>query len=813
MMGTLLESEKDLVIRMQHIFSLPLSTRCEEIRRMIAESSHKELQTIFPMLIENIFAVNNQLGWNLCTLSPVNYPTDHEYVLHFLGSQGPMFNLIYRLMSDCYLKYEFPLSMFPPNVKKLFEEDLIPPFYLDKIQVDPHTKMVTALALNPFEYYIFHFASYLVSPFIKASAAQPTDSVYVTLCEDYLLCFLPCNKSEVLPPVDHHLVKSPVPRPQVITVPPRTPTIFRQSILNKANPPASFHSSPTAQTTPHMEVWRTETVIQAFLDLWLTYGSNDMSSLVRIRDLPSSDRIRIVRLLVKHFHYFASVANSDVTSMGEIRSTLRQVTRMKIYTFLRRTIQDWPLDSSFRGVLETWLSYIQPWRYLHFDRRIRNHMISAKESEENFYGVDRHMWSSFIVENLFAYTIIFQQLIPRFARLDLTTPRNAHMLHRVTKVFAQPDLNIMLAEVEACLNDEASGFRSQGFSYDNGYPETMPDVIATSSTVAAYGTKWNAILKQQLQELEGPHYEYTYLFDYKSGKIDTLIKMVLEATIASRVLLRWDEKQRLRKNKGFLCTLRELFSSSIDTSEFTIEERKKVVMYLETSLRNLCMFFKVPLPELPDLRDISLQDLSLLVKPEYNSLYQLTDNSALGTERQSPRSVCAMRFRRAPISCEGDPDLQPVRSDELGPLVHLLHFIATQINHKYKDEMATLYYREDFFGRLCRQILCSPLVIKTYDKSVKTRFTPLVEHLLPPRLSLRYFAGMRFLSYISILAFVFWLRGYHPIVLILVAFCFWTLYVLVRAIFEPLTRSTDRQTPMQSMNVSDVSDRDVSMSF
>ena len=40
----------------------------------------------------------------------------------------------------------------------------------------------------------------------------------------------------------------------------------------------------------------------------------------------------------------------------------------------------------------------------------------------------------FISENLLAYTEIFQLVVPRFLRLNLTVPTNATMLFRLTKV-------------------------------------------------------------------------------------------------------------------------------------------------------------------------------------------------------------------------------------------------------------------------------------------------------------------------------------------------------------------------------------------
>jgi len=48
-------------------------------------------------------------------------------------------------------------------------------------------------------------------------------------------------------------------------------------------------------------------------------------------------------------------------------------------------------------------------------------------------GVDPR-WLPFIADNLLSYTVIFQEILPRFGRLDLSTPKNASMLFRVAKV-------------------------------------------------------------------------------------------------------------------------------------------------------------------------------------------------------------------------------------------------------------------------------------------------------------------------------------------------------------------------------------------
>lgn len=53
----------------------------------------------------------------------------------------------------------------------------------------------------------------------------------------------------------------------------------------------------------------------------------------------------------------------DDTYMGDLKKIALPMLQGKIYVFLRNLVHRWPLDGSFRLVLELWLSFIQPWRY------------------------------------------------------------------------------------------------------------------------------------------------------------------------------------------------------------------------------------------------------------------------------------------------------------------------------------------------------------------------------------------------------------------------------------------------------------------
>ena len=52
----------------------------------------------------------------------------------------------------------------------------------------------------------------------------------------------------------------------------------------------------------------------------------------------------------------------------------------------------------------------------------------------------------------------------------------------------------------------------------------------------------------------------------------------------------------------------------------------------------------------------------------------------------------------------GNPDLIPIRTDEFGFLVRLLHKISSNINDRYGDSINDVYQRRSPAGAICRQV-------------------------------------------------------------------------------------------------------------
>lgn len=102
----------------------------------------------------------------------------------------------------------------------------------------------------------------------------------------------------------------------------------------------------------------------------------------------------------------------------------------KLYVFLRHTLEHWPLDASFRLFLETWLSYVQPWRYVSSGSRTGNGANGAGSTDK----VVDLKWQTFVAENLLFFTQFLRKVLLRFLRVELSSSKTSLMLYRISKV-------------------------------------------------------------------------------------------------------------------------------------------------------------------------------------------------------------------------------------------------------------------------------------------------------------------------------------------------------------------------------------------
>lgn len=83
---------------------------------MIDRVSPMEWQNIFPILIDHIFGPQSTLSWGLrITSSSVN-EQDFQAMRHFLSPTGPFFKLIYTLLRDPLVKYDFSAMYLPVSI-------------------------------------------------------------------------------------------------------------------------------------------------------------------------------------------------------------------------------------------------------------------------------------------------------------------------------------------------------------------------------------------------------------------------------------------------------------------------------------------------------------------------------------------------------------------------------------------------------------------------------------------------------------------------------------------------------------------------
>ncbi|KAL9873263.1 sphingomyelin phosphodiesterase 4 isoform X2 [Glossina fuscipes] len=747
------------VNRVLELLNYPILERCNELKILFNECNIHELQDIFPNVVQSVFGIGNRgIGWGLRTTTKKNAPQFFDTLFEFFAPMGPIFQICYRLLNDA-IKFEINLDQLPHKINEMIQTGQYSIFYADLFNVDTFRRQVISLSLNAFDYYILHFCIYATFPLHKMYPAalqvhnEHMKTVYFFLTAEYLCNFLPCRPdSVVMPPNICPTVKAPQPMPIQPLQPKRSPKYLKI-------PSASVYDASSSNTqfirntvSPRVHAWRTESVLHFFIDTWLRYDVDET------RDLPSSEFIRVVRILIKQTHSFANSAYIDETPMVTLRKLAQPMMRVPFYPFLKSTMGRWPLDSSFSVVLELWLSYIQPWRY-GFDWQLQ------KSNENNIEFSSDNRYQTFILDNLIIYTQIFVHILPRFERLDFTSLPNVIMLHRLVKVFNQTGLPAKLLQAE-------QSFGGNYLKYDS--PRKQNTFLCAANSTGSY--EWDNL-----------HYDdgYTPMFgDAMQNTITKFLKTICIARdqVIKEIIAKTEENEERYKSFGIFKRIFNKIFEEMSCDVQKMKECNKIPDILESAMNTLGGMFNV---DVPDISGEEIDTSSPNCTQANFSLYD--DSNYLDVSHISPFQ---MMNNLANIKASVDPALLPIQTYECAFLVRLLHRLSCKMNEKFHQEIEALWYRSDIKGKLARRIFYGPMTAQWFDKpygklyskpfkiSMITSFvgsifplgeSALCEQQLPPRLSLRYFASYQCLFFVAIFCIIGYIKCHTVIIGVITA--------------------------------------------
>ncbi|KAG3278714.1 sphingomyelin phosphodiesterase 4 isoform X4 [Ictidomys tridecemlineatus] len=737
----------------------PFAQRCQDLVKVIEDFPAKELHTIFPWLVESIFGSLDGIliGWNLRCLQGRMNPVEYNIAMEFLDPGGPMMKLVYKLQAEDY-KFDFPVSYLPGPVKASIQERVLPdsPLYHNKVQFPPTGGLGLNLALNPFEYYIFFFALSLITqkPLPVSLHVRTSDCAYFILVDRYLSWFLPTEGSVPPPLSSSPGGTSPSPAPRTPAMPFASYGLHHTSLLKRH---ISHQTSVNADPASH-EIWRSETLLQVFVEMWLHHYSLEMyqkmqSPHAKESFTPTEEHVLVVRLLLKHLHAFANSlkpeqaspsTHSHATSPLEEfkRAAVPRFVQQKLYLFLQHCFGHWPLDASFRAVLEMWLSYLQPWRYA------PEKQAQSSDSQPRCVS---EKWAPFVQENLLMYTKLFVGFLNRALRTDLVSPKNALMVFRVAKVFAQPNLAEMIQKGEQLFLEP-----------ELVIPHRQHRLFTAPTVTGSFLSPWPPAVtdasfkvKSHVYGLEGQDCKYTPMF---GPEVRTLVLRLAQLITQAKQTAKSISDQCVENPAGhsFLSWLgfsptdpNGLYPAN-DLDEMGQDSVRKTDEYLEKALEYLRQIFRLSEAQLAQLT------FALGTTQDENGKKQLPD-CIVGDDglilTPLGRYQIINGLRRFEIEYQGDSELQPIRSYEIPSLVRALFRLSSTINRRFAGQMVALCSRDDFLGSFCRYHLTEPVLANRHLLSPVGR-RQVANHARGPRLSLRFLGSYRTLLSLLLVFFV-----------------------------------------------------------
>ena len=201
-----------------------------------------------------------------------------------------------------------------------------------------------------------YFSVYIVLPYSTDNKLVAGESVYPFILEDYLSYYLPCDGTTP-PSLPFHLsvptgspshVQTPAEHPGQSSSTPARKSLLRNpasaAVVSPSSPSVTASRTPassSSSTTSSDQIWRSETLLSIFSNVWLTQFSSRPSSPgtgLTSGDLSIavSDTLKIVRMLIKHLHYFAnSGGHHDVTPLDQLKRATLPGVKQQMYSLFK----------------------------------------------------------------------------------------------------------------------------------------------------------------------------------------------------------------------------------------------------------------------------------------------------------------------------------------------------------------------------------------------------------------------------------------------------------------------------------------------
>ncbi|XP_029492771.2 sphingomyelin phosphodiesterase 4-like [Oncorhynchus nerka] len=667
------------------IKSLP--QQCTEMTKDIDDKPVKELCVIFPWMVERVVGSldGSTVGWSLSSLQA--HSSDYSNVLEFLQPSGPMLKLVYKLQAEDY-NFEIQVANLPGVISNRR-------IFLNKLPSQNHQR----LSLNAFEYFMFYFATSVITQRDHHSGQQTSisNSVYFALVDAYFKHFLPTEGSP------HSDVKGTL-----------TSHIPRSSRYSETSKGLLKCQCPVNAETTNQSIWRSGTMLQIFLEIWLPHFPLETHQKLNEVSVITEEHILVVRQLVKHMHALSGktkLDQSDILPSAHSETFLsedfkRVVTSeyvQRLYLLLLHCFKQWPMETSFRAVLETWLSYIQPWRY-----------------QKHVYSENKEKWASFIQENILMYTRLFSFFLKRFAHVDLVNVDNATMVFRMTKVFAQTSLPELIENGEKLLLHQGP---------------ILPSTLMASQVPP---TEIAALLKTHINNKK------LQMFGVEMrAEVLKLVQRLMQAQQTAKTTL--DPPANVSVGQ-FLCSWKRLIlkTNSESGGGDMIKSDMKTVELLKKTVDHLNQVFNLNTGHLSQM----MMNMGSVEESKQLPDCIHSENGLILTDLGRMQIINGLR--RFDIEYQGDPQLQPVRSYENAVLVQLMFWIATLINNKLEGHMNDLCSQQNLLGRLGQHYLITSTVKVRFPRSTVTQQSQDDYHLRP-RLTLRTFASYRTLLILLLL--------------------------------------------------------------